>query len=331
MIFTLTGANGFVGVHIIHHLLRNGHCVRAIIRPGASLSEFEKVKSFYNLDAQSYSRLEWHECVLYDILGLDQIIHGSDYVMHLAGLISYLQRDYDTMLRVNQVYTANVVNVCLSSGIKKLLYCSSIAAISKNDEGNLIKEDIEWDNEIPHSNYGYTKHLGENEIWRGREEGLSVVTINPGIILGYGDWNKGSNKLFKNAATKFPFYSEGVTGWVGVEDVAKCAIELCLSEISGERFILITENKSYRNVAYSMAEAFGVKPPKIEVQGLLYKLAYSLVWLKELLGLGGMLSKETVKASVARNRFDNSKVKNTVSFDLEPINAVIAKAVKHYK
>lgn len=331
MIFAITGANGFLGVHIIHHLLSEGHAVKGIVRPGASMSEFEDVQLFYDLDEESYTRLEWCTCTLYDMLGLESILDGVDYVIHLAGVISYLQKDFDYMLEVNQKYTANVVNACLSSGIKKLLYCSSIAAVTKTTNGDMVTEDIEWNNEVSHSNYGYTKHLGEYEIWRGREEGLKTVAINPGIILGYGDWSKGSNKLFRNAATSFPFYSKGVTGWVGVEDVAKVTLKLCQDPTAIGRYILVSENKSFQEVSNAMALNFGVKKPWIEVKGFLYKAVYTFVSIKEFLGLGGMLSKETVRASVSVNRFDNNKTRAKLDFGFEKIEDVVKKAAKGYK
>lgn len=327
MTFAITGTNGFLGVHIIHHLLKQGHTVRAIIRPGSSLAEFDKVKGFYKLAPESYAKLTWHECVLYDTEGLEEVFSGVDYSMHLAGVISYLGKDFNRLLEVNQQYTANVVNVAKDAGVKKLLYCSSIAAIAKSGTEDIVRESAEWDDELPHSNYGYSKHLGELELWRGMEEGLASVAINPGIILGCGDWTKGSNKLFGNAQNGFPFYSNGITGWVGVEDVARVAISLCTSDIVGERYIVVSENKSFKEVADMMTTALGTKKPSIEIKGLIYKIAYYLIAFKEFIGLGGMLSRETVKASIAVNRFDNTKVKKALDFDFEDIEEVISKAV----
>ena len=328
MTFAITGANGFLGVHIIQHLLGQGHHVRAIIRPGASKSEYDLISEVYNVEPVN---LRWHECELYDIVGLQQIIEGCDYVVHLAGIISYLQKDLEHMMTVNQSYTANVVNVCLSVGIKKLMYCSSIAAITKSTKGEVISEDVEWDNEVAHSNYGYTKHLGECEMWRAKEEGLSTVAINPGIILGFGNWTKGSNKLFGNALKSFPFYSNGITGWVGVKDVARIAEKLCVSEITGERYILVSENRSFKEMAYAMTSALNTKRPKIEIKGLLYKLVYGIISIKEFLGFGGMLSKETVRASISVNRFSNAKITQDLNFEFVPMEDVIAEAVLEYK
>jgi nucleoside-diphosphate-sugar epimerase len=302
--------------------------VRAIIRPNASRSEFDLVSKIY---ASPIENLSWHYCELYDVAGLEDIIEGCEYVMHLAGVISYLQRDIEHMMSVNQGYTANVVNVSVSAGVKKLLYCSSIAAITKSTKGDVITEEAEWDNEVAHSNYGYSKHLGECEMWRAQEEGLEIVAINPGIILGFGNWTKGSNKLFGNANSNFPFYSQGITGWVGVQDVARVAEQLCLSDITGERYIVISENKTFKEVSDLMTNTLGTKKPSIEINGFLYKLAYGIVSIKEFLGIGGMLSKETVKASIAKNRFSNEKVKEALNIQFQPISDVVESAVSTYK
>jgi hypothetical protein len=76
-----------------------------------------------------------------------------------------------------------------------------------------------------------------------------------------------------------------------------------------------------------MTTALGTKKPSIEIKGLIYKIAYYLIAFKEFIGLGGMLSRETVKASIAVNRFDNTKVKKALDFDFEDIEEVISKAV----
>ena len=328
MTFAVTGANGFLGVHIINHLLLDGYEVLAIKRPNASLSEFEIVKKAYQNKGINYIHLQWFDCELYDTEGLSIAFDKVDYIIHLAGNISYLQRDLPKLLEINKEYTANVVNVALKSGVKKLLYCSSIAAISKTTDGSMVTENREWDDEIAHSNYGYTKFLGECEVWRAAEEGLPVVVINPGVILGIGDWTKGSNKLFKNAETNFPFYSQGVIGWVGVYDVAKVSIELCLSEVVNKRFLLISENLSYKQISDYMTSALSTKKPKIEIKGFLYKIAYAVFAAKEFLGIGGMLSKETVRASVAKNCFDNSKIKKALNFEFMPMEDVVREAVE---
>jgi nucleoside-diphosphate-sugar epimerase len=331
MIFAVTGSNGFLGVHIIHHLLKMGHEVRAIHRSKSVFDEFELLKSYHALPSSIYDQLVWCECELYDVTSLYEIFQNCDYVIHLAGLISYSKRDREKMIRVNQGYTANVVNAAIDSKIKKLLYCSSIAALTKNDKNEIIHEDKPWSSEQPHSFYGFTKYQGECEIRRGKEEGLSVVMVNPGIILGYGDWKKGSNQLFKNAFKDFSFYSRGVTGFVGVEDVAKIIEKLCLSNANGERFILVSENKTFESMAKMMADKFKKRKPFIEVKGLIYQTIYFIISLMEFFGINGMLTRETVKASISKNQFSNQKVKDFLNFEFESMDSCIESACAGYK
>ncbi len=331
MTFAVTGANGFLGVHIIHHLLLNGHQVLAITRANASFNEFNLIKKSYDLQPETYDLLRWEDCELYDSNGLLQLFSTVDYVIHVAGVISYRQRDFEKLMEVNKDYTANVANMALGAGVKKLVYCSSIAALSKDKQSAFITEDNEWDTKKPHSNYGLSKFLGECEIWRIQEEGLPTAIVNPGIILGYGNWNKGSNSLFKNAFKEFKFYSNGITGFVGVRDVAEAMCSLCLSAVNGERFVLVSENLSFKSVSQLMAQNFDNKAPTIEVKGLLYKLIYSLVVLKEFLRIGGLLSKETVKASVSINKFSSEKIVQQLNFRFTSIENVVKEAIIWYK
>lgn len=331
MVFAVTGANGFLGVHIIHHLLQKQHTVLAIKRASGSLNEFNQLKKSNYYAGIVYQNLEWSDCELYDTEGLHVIFKRADYVIHTAGLVSYKKRDLNHLIRINKEYTANVVNMALQAGIKKILYCSSISTLPKQKGQDLITEANMWDNEAAYSNYGLSKYLGECEIYRGIEEGLLGVIVNPGVILGYGDWNKGSNKLFKNAFKAFNFYSLGTTGFVGVEDVARLCYKLCIGDFSNERYILVAENKSYRDVANTMARYFKKKPPSIAVKGIVYRLAYGIFSMAEVLNISGLLTRETVKASITHKRYSHKKVTKDLGYSFQPVEEVIQKATSFYK
>ncbi len=331
MTFAVTGANGFLGVYILHHLVKKGHHVKALVRPSSSLNLFNQISDYYQLTDNQKELIEWVHVSLYDTYALNEVFENVDYVIHLAGKISYLKRELPDLIHVNRDFTAAVVDACLSANVKRLIYCSSTSAISKNNTNAVVVESKEWDDKLEHSNYGYTKHLGEMEVWRGIEEGLAANIINPGVILGYANWNDGSNKLFRNAFQSFPFFSEGITGFVGVSDVADIVYRLCNSEVVGEQFLVISENKSYGDIARMMAKHFDKKPPRFEVKGLLYRLIYGFISLKERLGLGGLLSKETVKASIAKNQFSNQKIKDALNYEFESMEEVISAATEAYK
>jgi dihydroflavonol-4-reductase len=101
---------------------------------------------------------------------------------------------------------------------------SSVAALGRIREDKPINETMNWTPETSNSEYGKTKYLSEMEVWRGMSEGLSVVVVNPVIILGNGDWENGSSGIFKSAYNEFPWYTEGMSGFVDVKDVVSAMV-----------------------------------------------------------------------------------------------------------
>ena len=326
----ITGASGFLGSHLVHQLMRAKHEIVAIKRASSSLSEFNLCSAHYEQHIDS-KFLTWVDCELYDTISLTELFKQCDIVIHTAALISYLKSDRDQLIRVNEEYTANVVNSCLQAGIKRFIGVSSTGALSKRGEDEAIKESFEWDEGAPYAFYGLTKYLGEKQIWRAKEEGLDVIVINPGVILGFGDWNKGSLRLFRNAYNRFPFYSTGSTGFIGVEDLCKACEYFLDSEEINEQYIAITDNLNFMQVSYMMADGFEVKRPYIKVAGLIHMIIHQVIRLKEFIGFKGMLSRETSRSAILQSHFDNSKLRMTLPFELEPISSVITNSCMAYK
>ncbi|MBR9860507.1 NAD-dependent epimerase/dehydratase family protein [bacterium] len=328
MKFAITGATGFIGVHLIHHLRANGHDVVGIKRSSSSLSEFELLSPFYT---EQRGELSWIDAELYDVPRLVEIFSEADYVIHTAGFISYHKQDLNELIRINAGYTAHVVNSCLSAKIKGLCHVSSTSAVSKNAAKDILDESEVWDNSQPHSNYGLSKSLAEMEVYRGIEEGLNAVIVNPGVVLGYGDWNKSSCQLFKNAWKSFPFYSEGITAFTGIRDLSAVIEQLLIQEQFNERFLVFNENASHKEVQFMMADALGKKRPKIPVKGLLLNLIKGMVFLKRIFRMRGLLSEETVRAATSKQRYSNAKVKQALRFEFASLETVINRAAEAYK
>ncbi|HEY1045684.1 MAG TPA: NAD-dependent epimerase/dehydratase family protein, partial [Bacteroidia bacterium] len=186
----VTGANGFLGVYVTSTLLLKGESVKALIRSGSSKKEFETVVSLM-LNGQEHllNNLTWVEADVTDVLSLDAAFEGEDYVYHTAAIVAF-KGNSNQMSKVNVEGTANVVNACLKAGIKKLIYVSSTAALGRTDSKAPINESTTWKDDNNNTAYAVSKHLAELEVWRGVEEGLDVLIVNPGIILGAGNWNK---------------------------------------------------------------------------------------------------------------------------------------------
>ena len=136
-------------------------------------------------------QIDWVQADITDLGGLDSLFDGIEYVYHCAALISFDPKDFKILERTNVESTGNVVNLSLKHSIKKLCYVSSIAAIGPSIKGKESTEENEW-NEAKASVYGITKYEAELEVWRGSQEGLSIVIINPGVVIGPGFWKSGS-------------------------------------------------------------------------------------------------------------------------------------------
>jgi dihydroflavonol-4-reductase len=292
----VTGGAGLVGKELITQLLAKGKEVRAI---------YNKTK----LDESHSSKLEQMQCNILDVVGLEEAMAGIEEVYHCAAIVTFNPKRKAEMFRINVEGTANIVNAALDAGIKKMVHVSSVAALGRIREDELINETMNWTEETSNSNYGQSKYLAEMEVWRGIGEGLNAVMVNPVIILGAGDWNTSSSQIFKNVYKEFPWYSEGTTGFVDVRDVAAAMIQLMEADISAQRFILSAANRSYHELFNLIAHAFGKKPPHKKVTPFIAKMVWRLEALKSTLtGKDPLVTKETAKTAMAKVNFDNSKL-----------------------
>ena len=323
----VTGANGFLGAHVVMSLLQKGFEVKALRRSDSDMSEYHDIARARLEDLSLLEKVQWHEADITDILSLDAAFEGATHVFHCAAVVAFKGKN-STMMKVNVEGTANVVNACLEAGVKKLIYASSTAALGRTDNQLPISEATQWSDDENNTEYAVSKHLAELEVWRGMEEGLEVFIVNPGIILGVGKWNKGSCRLFYNIKNGFKLYTKGINGFVGVNDVAEAMTGLGMSELKNKRFLMVSENLSYQQLFEMMATALKVKAPSIEI-----KPAY-LLWLKwpvklyTALNPSSTISYETLKTSLKQHRYDSSALQK-VGFKFTPVQQVVKDTAAH--
>jgi nucleoside-diphosphate-sugar epimerase len=242
-------------------------------------------------------------------MGLSEAMQGVTQVYHCAAVVTFNPKRKAELFKINVEGTANVVNAALDAGVKKLVHVSSVAALGRIRKDEVVNETMNWTEETSNSNYGQSKYLGELEVWRGMGEGLEAAIVNPSIILGAGNWNSGSSQVFKSVYDEFPWYTNGTTGFVDVRDVVAAMIGLMESDISGQRYILSAENKTYREVFNLMADAFGKKRPHKEVTPFIAGLVWRLEALKSrFTGKEPLITKETAATALAKVQFDHSKI-----------------------
>lgn len=313
----VTGAAGLVGKELVNQLLGQNFTVIAL---------YNKTP----LQNNQHKNLSVLQCDLLDTSALEDALQGITEVYHCAGLVSFAPGNRNALYKFNVEATANIVNASLNAGVKKMVHVSSVAALGKKRNEELINEKMYWTPETGNSLYAQSKYLGEMEVWRGVAEGLQAVVVNPSVILGDGDWNSGSTALFKKVYSGLKWYSEGVTGFVGLKDVCRAMILLMESDVHSERIILSAENKSYKDVLFAIADGFSMKRPEKKVTPLLAGLIRRLESIKsKLTGKDPLITKETAAAALDKVYFDNSKfLKQFPGFKYEALDTVISETCK---
>jgi len=323
----VTGGTGLVGAHLLLNLVENGVKVRATYRQEQTI---QKTKALFSLHRKDhlFTQIEWIEADVTDIPKLEIAFKDIDYVYHCAGYISFDPKDEEQLRKINIEGTANIVNLCIDYKVKKLCHVSSISALGDLAQNeSYISETSEWNPEVYHSDYAISKYGGELEVWRGYQEGLPVVIVNPGVILGSMIWKEGSGAIFAQVKKGLSFYTKGQTGYVGVTDVVKVMMQLMRSDIEGERFSLVAENCPYETIIKSIAEKTKSKTPKYHAKPWLTNIVWRLDWVLSILGKKRLLSKYAAQTLHSIDLYHSDKIKNALDFKFQSIDSVIQEII----
>lgn len=304
----VTGGTGMIGSRLLYDLCKEGRKVRALKRENSSIHLFE----IYTKEETALREfVTWVDGDLLEIDSLISVCDGIDTVFHAAAMISFVPSEAKHMEKVNMEGTANLVNICTQlPNFKFFGHVSSVATLGRISGEQKIDENTHWDPNSHPSNYAISKYGAEREVWRGMAEGLPAVIINPSIVLGLGDFTKGSAALFGKIKRGFPFYTEGVSGFVDVRDVCDALLFLWKKEITGERFIVSAADLSFKNLFDKMAVAMNVKKPSIKIHSWMASLAWPIVFVvTKITGKAPFITRETAKSARSKYFYSSEKIK----------------------
>ncbi len=319
----VTGGTGFLGSYIIKQLIENGYSVRAIRRSS---------KTPHWISSAIFEKVEWLEGDVLDVVALEDAMDGVDTVIHSAAVVSLSKKYRAEMYKINVEGTANVVNVALEKNIKRFIHISSVAALGRTVDGGHVNEEKKWEESKVNTHYAISKFKAELQAWRGLNEGLEGVILNPSTILGYGDWNSSSCAIFKNIYNGFDWYMQGINGFVDVEDVAKATILLMESNITEQRYIINADSWSFKNLQETIADSFNKKKPSKKATPFILGFAWRLEKLKSFFtGKTPLLTRDSVKIAQSQTRFENQKILNALpGFSFTPLESTIKNACSRY-
>ncbi len=336
MIF-VTGGTGLVGTHLLFELTSAGKKVKALKRKTSNLQQVLKTFSYYSENAQNlFNQIEWVDGDILEYFSLEKLLKGVTEIYHCAAIISFQTKERSKMISNNVDGTANLVNAAIENGVSKICHVSSIAALGRLENGEPVTEDTNWIPVKKISGYSESKFFSEAEIWRGIEEGVDAVIVNPSIILGPANWESGSAKMFKTIWGGMKFYTKGITGFVDVKDVTRAMIQLMdksnFETCKSQRFVLNSENLSYKNVFTQIANELDKPKPTIFASNFLLSIVWRIaIFASRLTGKSSMITRETVANSNEINNFDGSKITRTIDFKYLPISESIKQTAAFFK
>lgn len=318
----VTGATGFLGSELVCQLLLRGEKVRAIKRDTSRIPQI----------LQGKNEIEWFTADILDYFALSEAMEDIKKVYHCAAFISFNPKDRKEMLKVNVDGTASLLNISLEKKVNRFLHVSSIAAIGESKKGNLITEKNHWEFGTGQSAYSISKYKSEMEVFRAAAEGLSTVIVNPSIIIGKNAGKEGSGQLFESIKNGLNYYPGGSSGYVDVVDVAKSMILLMDSTISNERFIINSENLTYKDLFKKIAEKFDRNAPDIALKPWMLYVAYLGSPIINLFtGKKISLSKDIISSAFKKQKYSNEKIKKTLSLNFKPVADSISEICHHLK
>jgi dihydroflavonol-4-reductase len=242
MLTLVTGATGYLGIDLVHALRDRGRAVRAMARSNAGAARLEGTGA---------------EVVLGDVTdpgSLPPALDGVTRVFHLAGAVSHRARDDARLRSVNVDGARNVLDACRAAGVERVVFTSSVAAMGPaaspghpRDEGAWM---IDGDDGRPDFRYARTKAAGEQLALQAAAEGLDVVVVNPGFVIGPGDIHRVSSWAVEEYARgRLRFTIDGGISYVDARDVVAGHLLAEERGRGGERYILTNEegNLSHRD------------------------------------------------------------------------------------
>ncbi len=250
---TVTGASGHLGNVLVRELLRRGKQVRVLLEPG------DEARALSGLPVE---RVEG------DVLRPETLARafvGTEVVFHLAGVVSISSLDIELVRTVNIDGTRNVVEAVRRAGVRRLVYTSSVHALTEPGRGGVLTEEAGYDPEEAPGDYGKAKAAASRIVLDAVKDGLDAVIVNPVYVLGPHDYRLSEIGELIVMFARFPVPAgmDGCYDFIDVRDVAIGHVLAAEGGRKGESYLLSGSRMTVRELMRILAGLAGRAPPRI--------------------------------------------------------------------
>ncbi|UCB44131.1 MAG: SDR family oxidoreductase [Dehalococcoidales bacterium] len=319
MLAAVTGAAGHLGANLVRSLINRDWQVRAVIHHDT------KALEGLNIERVSGDILEEES--------LKRALNGVDVVFHLAGRISIVSWDRKEVEAVNITGVKNVVEVCKSAGVKRLIHTSSFHAHKQEPLDEPLDESRPlYDGKYPP--YNHSKAEGEKIVRAAIEQGLDTIIINPGGMLGPNDFKPShfGSTLLSIAKGKLPALVNAGLCWVDIRDVAEGMIIACEHAEAGSKFILSGNWVSLVDIAQKVATMIGVKPPPMVLPMWIAKSSAPLATLlDQIRGKRPLFTPIAMKELESNHNISYAKANRELDYEPRPLEQTLSDTIDWFQ
>jgi dihydroflavonol-4-reductase len=317
----VTGATGCVGANVVAALLALGYDVRAMRRVTSSLEALD------DLDA---------EPITGDVLdppSLLAALHGCELVFHCAAISDYWRSSPERLYQVNVQGTRNVLRAAVETGVKRLVYTSSIGALGVPPPGSLLDESSTL-NVPPHRfRYGHSKHLAEQAVREAIERGLDAIIVNLALVMGVRDIHLIGGSTLREVKRGMAWFSPpGGANWIDAETAGLGHVLAAERGRTGERYVLGGENVSHLKALNTIADIVGgIRPQIVLPRPLMGFFALITDGINAVMPGTPIISGEQMRLSGADLYCDCQKAQQDLGLPHTPFRAAVEHAYAWYQ
>lgn len=320
MVF-VTGGTGLVGCNLLLALAKEHAHIKAFKRSTSTTIAVEEFFQRYGFP-ELFQRIEWIEGDLMDMHFIADQLKGIDTIYHTAAYVSFDERDKKNIYTTNSLITELLVNEAIAQQIPRFVFISSIATMDDvNLQTKMIDERSSWNPSYSHTTYAASKFRAEMEVWRASQEGVNIVIVNPGVIIGSLNGQRASEALFDASAIHNRYTPPGGTGFIDVRDVVAIVMELVKRKAFNQKYILVGENLPYKEVLNQVGALNNRSTTAVSTKTL--RFIYYLSQISRLFR-GPSMSLANYKSLTSNTAYDHSKVKTLIDYSFTPIKESIA-------
>jgi len=318
----VTGATGLLGNVLVRELVSRGRDVKVFIRKTSDTVCFNgcEVEKLYG-----------------DVLDLDSLVRAfkdAENIYHLASEISIMPGPNKNLREVNLTGANNVIKACFQSGIKRLIYTSSIHAFKEVKNVSTIDESLPFDPFNPMGEYNRTKAMASLAVKGAVREGLDAVIVCPTAVMGPYDFkisNLGS-LVIEYCSKRQKIIIDGAYNFVDVRDVAVGHILAAEKGKTGETYILSGQRLTIPGLMSMLEDLTGIPAPKHKLpQWLAYAVAFITPVYYKLSGNKPVFTTYSIKTVKSNSFISHKKASEELGYSTRPIRETIEDNIKWFK